>query len=79
MGWQDTGHPITAGYIDSLVTQLSANVKTIVPGLKAEHVKVAGEYLKAQMRKEWASDFLTTDLMPYLEKVDGVRWLKSAL
>lgn len=54
-------------------------MKKIVPGLDDDHVRIAGDYLKAQVRKEWASDFLTTDLMPYLERVDGVKWVKSAL
>ncbi|KAF8512419.1 malate synthase [Gautieria morchelliformis] len=75
----DSGHPITASYIDSLVKQLSPHVKTIVPGLQSDHVHIAGEYLKAQIRKDWASDFLTTDLMPYLERLDGTKWIKSAL
>ncbi|KAF8584820.1 malate synthase [Ramaria rubella] len=75
----DSGHPITASYVDSLVAQVSPNVKTIVPGLKDEHVRIAGDYLKAQIRRDWASDFLTNDLMPYLENVDGTKWVKSAL
>ena len=50
-----------------------------MPGLKDEHVRIAGDYLKAQVRKEWASDFLTIDMMPYLEKLDGTKWLKSSL
>jgi malate synthase len=70
---QDSGHPITAPYIDALIEQISPTVKTIVPGAKEEQVHVAAEYLRAQVRKEWASEFLTTDLMPYLERVDGVK------
>ncbi|KAF8514176.1 putative malate synthase, glyoxisomal [Gautieria morchelliformis] len=75
----DSGHPITASYIDSLVKKISQHVKTIIPGLQIDHVHTAGEYLKAQIRKDWASDFLTTDLMPYLEGLDGTKWVKSAL
>ncbi|KAF8513019.1 malate synthase [Hysterangium stoloniferum] len=75
----DSGHPITTSYIDSLVKELSPNVKKLVGGIKDEHVRIAGDYLKGQMRKEWPSDFLTSDLMSYLEKLDGGKWIKSAL
>jgi len=75
----DSGHPITASYIDSLVKELSPQVNKLVGGIKDEHVHIAGDYLKGQMRKEWPSEFLTSDLMPYLEKLDGGRWVKSAL
>ena len=70
---------MTASYIDSLVGQITPGIRSIVPGLKDEHVRVAGDYLKAQVRKTWASDFLTTDLMPHLENLDGSHWVKSAL
>lgn len=75
----DSGHPITVGYIDSLVEEIVPQVPKIVPAVKDEQVRVAADYLRAQVRKDWPSDFLTTDLMPYLEAVDGGKWVKSAL
>jgi malate synthase len=77
----DTGEPITAEYVDGLISELAPGVKKLVPGIKDEHLKIATEYLKAQIRKTWASDFLTSDLMPYLAIADGVgsKWVKAAL
>ncbi|KIM83282.1 hypothetical protein PILCRDRAFT_819533 [Piloderma croceum F 1598] len=77
----DTGEPITAEYIDRLISELAPGVKKLVPGIKDDHLKIAMEYLKAQVRKPWASEFLTSDLMPYLAAADGVgpKWVKAAL
>lgn len=75
----DSGHPITTGYIDSLVEEIVPQIPKIVPAIKDEQVRIAADYLKAQVRKEWPSDFLTTDLMPYLEALDGGKWVKSSL
>ncbi|KAF8528038.1 malate synthase [Hysterangium stoloniferum] len=75
----DSGQPITTSYIDSLVAQLTPDIKTLIGGIKDEHIRVAGDYLKVQVRKTWPSDFLTSDLMLYLEDIDGGKWVKSAL
>ena len=77
----DTGELITAEYVDKLVEELAPGVKSIVAGVKEENVKLAKEYLKKQVRKEWPSEFLTSDLMPFLAAQDGVeeRFLKAAL
>ncbi|KAG5723210.1 Malate synthase, glyoxysomal [Termitomyces sp. T112] len=77
----DNGLPITLEYIDSLVKELAPGIKKIVAGVKEENVDVAAEYLKAQVRKQWPSEFLTSDLMPYLAIADGVdpKYQKSAL
>jgi len=80
--WKATtssGQPITPEYVDALVKELSPSVKSLVGGVSDEHIKIAGEYLKGQVRQEWPSDFLTSDLMPLLEKVDGAKWVRSAL
>ncbi|KAG6848334.1 hypothetical protein H0H93_001137 [Arthromyces matolae] len=68
----ETGHPVTVEYIDSLVEELAPGVKKVAPGVKEEHVKIAAEYLKGQVRKQWPSEFLTSDLMSYLAIADGV-------
>ncbi|KAF7376488.1 Malate synthase [Mycena sanguinolenta] len=78
----DTGEPVTAELVDSLIKELAPGVKKLVPGGVGEkELQVAVEYLKGQVRKEWASEFLTSDLMPYLAVADGVpaKFQKSAL
>jgi malate synthase len=77
----DTGETITAEYIDGLVSELAPGVKKLVPGIKDDHLNITTEYLKTQIRKTWPSDFLTSDLMPYLAIADGVgpKWAKAAL
>ncbi|KAG6874519.1 hypothetical protein C0995_010431 [Termitomyces sp. Mi166 len=77
----DNGLPITLEYIDSLIKELAPGIKKIVAGVKEDNVNVAAEYLKAQVRKQWPSEFLTSDLMPYLAIADGVdpKYQKAAL
>ncbi|ESK92100.1 malate synthase [Moniliophthora roreri MCA 2997] len=77
----DSGLPITAKYVDSLIDELAPGVKKLAPGVKEEHVKLVAEYLKGQIRREWPSEFLTSDLMHHLAIADGVepKWQKSAL
>ena len=50
-----------------------------MPGIKAEHVKIASEYMLAQIKAEWPSDFLTSDLMVHLEGVGTVGGQKASL
>ncbi|KAF9467444.1 malate synthase [Collybia nuda] len=68
----DNGETITAEYVDELIKELSPGIKKLVPGVKDEHVRVAAEYLRGQIRQQWPSEFLTSDLMPYLAAADGV-------
>ena len=77
----DTGEPITAAYVDLLIEETEPEVRKAVPALKEENLKIVKEYLKAQVRKQWPSEFLTSDLMPYLAAADGVpaKWQKSSL
>ncbi|KZW03266.1 putative malate synthase, glyoxisomal [Exidia glandulosa HHB12029] len=75
----DTGDVVTAAYISKVVDQVAPSVKSLVANVKDEHVAVAVSYLKDQVKRQWASDFLTSDLMVYLEKVDGAKWARSAL
>nr|GAT56018.1 malate synthase [Mycena chlorophos] len=76
-----TGEAVTAELVDELVSELAPGVKKIAPGVKESDVKIAAEYLKKQVRKEWPSEFLTSDLMSYLAVADGVpaKWQKAAL
>lgn len=77
----DTGQPITSAFIEELIDERVPNVKKLSPGVKDEHVRVAANYLKGQVKKDWPSEFLTSDLMAYLAAADGVEnfWLRSAL
>ncbi|PPQ92964.1 hypothetical protein CVT25_000165 [Psilocybe cyanescens] len=68
----DTGAPITAEFVDALVKEVAPNLGKIVASLKEADVNVAVEYLKAQVRRRWPSEFLTSDLMGYLAVRDGV-------
>ncbi|QRW07296.1 malate synthase [Ceratobasidium sp. AG-Ba] len=78
-GLQDTTDVITASYIDKVISQVSPNVTKIVAGISQQHVDIAAAYLSAQVKREWASDFLTSDLMAYLESQDGGKWVRAAL
>lgn len=66
------GQLITAEYIDGFIKELGPGVQKLVPGVKDQHVKLADEYLRLQIRKQWPSEFLTSDLMPYIAVADGV-------
>lgn len=76
---QDNGHSITASYIQKLIDRAAPSIKSLAAGVNDDHVAIAASYLKDQLQAPWASDFLTSDLMPYLERVDGSRWVRSAL
>jgi len=71
----EDGVVINASYIDSLVKEVSKELvgpKSVVRGLKKEDVDIATQYLMAQVRQQWPSEFLTSDLMGWLAVRDGV-------
>jgi malate synthase len=70
---------INPSYLEPIFSEESAKVASI-PGIDANHVKIASEYMLSQVKGKWPSDFLTSDLMIHLEGVGvsgGAR--KSAL
>ncbi|KAJ7141417.1 malate synthase [Mycena epipterygia] len=77
----DTGQPVTVALVDALIAELAPGVRKLAPGIKEADLAVAVEYLKGQIRQQWASEFLTSDLMPYLAIADGVpaKWQKAGL
>ncbi|KAJ7745474.1 malate synthase [Mycena maculata] len=77
----DTGVPVTVELVDALIAELAPGVRKLAPGVKEADLQVAVEYLKGQIRKQWASEFLTSDLMPYLAIADGVpaKWQRAGL
>ena len=77
----DSGQYVTAEYVEKLIDEVAPGVKGIFAGVKEENLKIAVEYLKGQIKREWPSEFLTSDLMGHLAIADGVeaKWQKSAL
>lgn len=75
----DTGHPITASYVEGVLREVASNVKSLVAGVQDKQIAIAVEYMISQVKADRASDFLTSDLMPYLEALDGGKWIKSSL
>lgn len=77
----DTGATITADYINKLINAAIPEVHKAVPVLRDEHLHVVAKYLNEQVRRQWPSEFLTSDLMPYLAAADGVptSWHRSML
>jgi len=67
----DSGMTVTASYIDKLIKETAPTVS--IAGVTEKHVKIASEYLSAQVNSKEASDFLTSDLMPYLDGAEGVQ------
>jgi malate synthase len=77
----DSGAAITAEYIEKHVDAVAPGVRKAVPALQDEHVRIVSKYLKDQVSRQWPSEFLTSDLMPYLAAADGVpaSWQRSFL
>lgn len=77
----DTGEQITTQYVDRIIAEQAPGIKKIAPGVKESHLKIAKKYLMEQIRQQWPSEFLTSDLMPYLTMADGVeeKWYRSSL
>ncbi|KAJ8472733.1 hypothetical protein ONZ51_g8330 [Trametes cubensis] len=65
----DSGEVITAAYVDRLVDEIAPTLKSAV--ITEENLDIVSRYLKAQVRREWPSEFLTSDLMGYLAVRDG--------
>lgn len=77
----DTGEPVTIEFLDHVIEEQAPTIKSIAPGIKQDHLKITTAYLKGQIRQDWPSEFLTSDLMPFLTMADGVeiKWKKSSL
>jgi len=75
----DVGSVVTADYIDQVVDEVAPTVKS--PMISDQNLDIVSKYLKAQVRKEWPSEFLTSDLMGYLAVADGcpAQWQRSVL
>ncbi|KAI0779407.1 malate synthase [Fomes fomentarius] len=75
----DSGEVITAEWIDRLIDEIAPTLKNA--SVTSENLEIVSKYLKAQLRKEWPSEFLTSDLMGYLAVQDGCppAWQRSVL
>ena len=69
-----------------LLTDVDKVVDQTVPTLQnalltEKNLNIVGRYLKKQVRQEWPSEFLTSDLMGYLAVRDGcpASWQRSVL
>jgi len=71
ISWNDVAQfsPFSA---DGMIIELGPGVRKLVPNVQEKSVKLAEDYLKIQIRRQWPSDFLTSDLMPNLAIADGV-------
>ena len=75
----DTGEFVTAELVDRIVDQTVPTLKSAT--LSEKNLEVVAKYLKKQVRQEWPSEFLTSDLMSYLAIADGcpAQWQRSVL
>ena len=75
----DTGEVITPEYVDRIIDETAPTLKSA--SVKAQNLDIVSKYIKKQIRQEWPSEFLTSDLMSYLAVADGCppQWQKSAL
>jgi malate synthase len=73
----DSGEVVTAKYVDELIEEVLKEGKVG----QGETVDISAKYLRDQIRGAWPSEFLTSDLMPYLAKKGGVeeKWYKAVL
>ncbi|OCH92473.1 malate synthase [Obba rivulosa] len=75
----DTGETITPEYVDNVID--TSGPKVVGGLISQKNVDIVSKYLKAQVRKEWPGEFLTSDLMGYLAIADGcpAQWQRSVL
>lgn len=77
----DTGATITAEYVAKLIDAVAPEVRRAVSTVRDDHLRIMVKYIKEQISRQWPSEFLTSDLMPYLAAADGVpaSWQRSSL
>lgn len=75
----DNGEHVTAEYIDKIVDEVVPTLKS--GAITEKNLDIVARYLKKQVRQEWPSEFLTSDLMSYLAIADGCppQFQRSAL
>jgi len=73
----DTSKSIDPSYLAPIFEEEGKKVASL-PGIKAEHVQIASEYMQGQVKQQWPSEFLTSDLMIHLEGVGTVGGARKA-
>jgi hypothetical protein len=68
---KDSNKSITPEYLAPIFEEEGKKVASL-PGIKAEHVQIASDYMQGQVKQTWPSEFLTSDLMIHLEGVGTV-------
>lgn len=76
--WQDSGKDINPSYVQTILSEEASKVSKL-PGIDPSHVKIASEYMAQQVKAQWPSDFLTSDLLGYLEGVGTKGGAKASL
>ena len=66
----DTGAFVTPEYVDKEIDEAIPTLTSKT--LSGENLEIVGRYLKKQVRQEWPSEFLTSDLMFFLAQKDGI-------
>ena len=74
---QDTSKSIDPSYLAPIFEEEGKKVASL-PGIKAEHVQIASEYMQGQVKQQWPSEFLTSDLMIHLEGVGTIGGARKA-
>ena len=74
---KDSNKSIDPSYLAPIFEEEGKNVASL-PGIKAEHVQIASEYMQGQVKQTWPSEFLTSDLMIHLEGVGTVGGSRKA-
>jgi malate synthase len=74
----DSGKKIDAAFLQPIFSEEAAKVAE-TPGIKAENVKIASEYLIGDIKSTWPADFLTSDLARHLDAEHQPSGNKSSL
>ncbi|KIR58176.1 malate synthase A [Cryptococcus bacillisporus CA1280] len=74
----DSGKDINPSYVQTILSEEASKVSKL-PGIDPSHVKIASEYMAQQVKADWPSDFLTSDLLGYLEGVGTKGGAKASL
>jgi len=55
----NSGKTINLAYLEPIFKEESAKVASI-PGISADHVRISSDYMLAQVKATWPSEFLTS-------------------
>jgi hypothetical protein len=64
---KDSGALITSSMVDSYIKEVAPKISKTIAGVSDKDVEIASKYLSEQVKMEWCSEFLTNDLMKFLD------------